>query len=99
MKANRKAFLEHSMWDMKLAHGLFVPRIHMLHTKARAIKELQGAKKKRINMEKILLKHKRIFQQSYGLRLRKNRDIGQKIHEQIQYGFDLANWWMLDHAN
>lgn len=90
-KANHKTILESSMWDMHFAHGRFVPRIRV---NARKIKKSQRKKQERLQKERRIIK---------SARFAKTRKFHQmvkpdKLAKQIQYGFDLVEWWELQHA-
>ncbi|GAF80367.1 unnamed protein product [marine sediment metagenome] len=95
-KANKRAIESGNFWDMRIAHNRLVskPRVDADETKARH-------KKKRIRLltERLIIKQLRFARGRYWWSERKqHRDKRQTKHNQIQYGFDIANWMMMQHA-
>ena len=103
-KANRKAIEAGNFWDTRWIHGRLAsgkPKINYKETKARhdKIKERKRQEKKLLKQAKHNSEHKlydRVIQIHKSM-------VGKKIKitkktDQIQYGFDIANWWNEQHA-
>jgi len=92
-KANRKAIEAGNFWDINWVHGAYAgtPAVDADETKARHKK-----KKDRLRTERhdINIMRKGVWTR---IHLRTHKTKRQKIHEQIQYGFDLAKWWGEQH--
>jgi hypothetical protein len=97
MKANKRALLEGNFWDLRWVHGRLAgkPQVDADDTKARHQKKKDRIRKerRRVNLYNCL---------SVGASLwidkQQHRDKRQTKHNQIQYGFDLAEHWMIQHA-
>jgi hypothetical protein len=89
-KANRKAIDSSNFWDGHWVHGMYTakPKINAGETKTRHEK-----KKIRLRAER----HMHNIYIRYSKYKRKQSNKMQKAHDQIKYGFDLAQWWNEQH--
>lgn len=101
-RANRKTIDSSNFWAGHWVHGRYTakPKINAKETRAR-----HEAKKLRLHAEQHEInktKHKVTWaddlgrSECQGVTRKPNKQ--QKIHDQIQYGFDIANWWNEQHA-
>ena len=101
-RANRKAIDNSNFWDGHWVHGRYTakPKIN-----ASEIRKLHKAKKDRQHKEQQKInevKHKVTWTDDIGKSecqgvTRKVNKI-DKRNDQVQYGFDIANWWNEQHA-
>jgi len=104
-KANRKAIESSNFWDGHWVHGRYTakPKVN-----AGDIKVLHKAKKDRLRKEQRFINMYRrsknyiLYDEIVKLMNKMSHDDKptkiQKAHDQIQYGFDIANWWNEQHA-
>lgn len=89
-RANRKAIDKSNFWDTRWIQGRLAsgkPKIN-----AGNIRRLHKAKKDRLRLER---KRSNYFKHMKQLIFKPTK---KAKHEQIQYGFDIANWWNEQHA-
>jgi len=91
MKANRKAIDSSNFWDGHWVHGRYTakPKIN-----ASEVRRLHKLKKLRLRAEQRTINCWRAVR----CPAHQHRDKQQKKHNQIQYGFNIANWWGEQHA-
>lgn len=96
-KANKKAIESGNFWDMRIVHGMLAgkPKVNADETKRRHKK-----KKERIRKETKRVNNIRTDNAlKAGMRFREDKQSKmQKLEIHIQYGFDLAEHWMMQHA-
>lgn len=91
MKANKRALEESNFWDLRWVHGKLAgkPIVDADETKARHQK-----KKDRLQNERETIHNWRAVKcPAY-----RHRNKRQTKHNQIEYGFNIANWMMEQHA-
>lgn len=106
-KANRNAIDSSNFWDGHWVHGRYTarPKINAKETKARqkVKRDILRKEQKTIKKAKHNKEHKsRGKIQPYiksGIKhYMMVKPTKKAKHDQIQYGFDLANWWNEQHA-
>lgn len=100
-KANRKAIDNSNFWDGHWVHGRYTakPKINAKETKARHDKKRLRHRVER-HMHNIYSKYSNYQRESIAVQRTKRKQPTkmQKAHNQIQYSFDIANWWNEQHA-